>query len=109
MFDRVLKSWGSVDFPRNFKQAFKTLSLEELPLMACCTHSGVIDKDSVELSILSNHATEQAITLKIGVFFCEILSGCACSDDPSQAIILENSYCELTLRIDRLNAQISFI
>ncbi|MBT6360436.1 MAG: hypothetical protein HOJ52_06195, partial [Candidatus Thioglobus sp.] len=45
----------------------------------------------------------------IGVFFCEVLSGCACSDDPSQAMMLENSYCELRMDIDCTSAQIEFL
>jgi hypothetical protein len=30
-----------------FKQALKTLTLDNLPLSVCCRHSGDIDKDSV--------------------------------------------------------------
>ena len=108
MFDQALEYWGSDSFPHYFKRAFSKLSLSELPLLACCQHSGVIDKETISLSILTSSADEQAIHLKIGVFFCEILSGCACSDDPSQAIMLENSYCELSVKLDRHKAELSF-
>ena len=108
MFKQALKRWGSDDFPQCFKLAFAQLTLDELPLFSCCTHSGVIDKDSISIAILSSSADEQTICLKIGVFFCEILSGCACSDDPSQAMIFENSYCELVLELDRQTAKINF-
>ncbi len=108
MFDKSLKHWGSDEFSQYFKQDFNSLDLEELPLFACCTHSGVIDKDSVGLRILNSSSDEQTIYLKIGVFFCEILSGCACNDDPSQAMMFENSYCEFSVELDRGNAQVSF-
>ncbi|MDG2395143.1 hypothetical protein [Candidatus Thioglobus sp.] len=108
MFSQALKHWGSDDFPQCFKRAFGGLNLDDLPLFACCTHSGVIDKDSISVTILSSSADKQTIHLKIGVFFCEILSGCACSDDPSQAMILENSYCELSVKLNRNNATLSF-
>ena len=108
MFDRVLECWGSDEFPQAFKQAIKSLELEELPLANCCNHSAVIDEDSIDVMILSSHETDDQIQIKIGVFFCEILSGCACSDDPSQAEILENSHCELLVEIDRTNAQVKF-
>jgi hypothetical protein len=37
-----------------FKQAFKSLTLDDLPLAVCCHHSGDIDKDSIEIAILSS-------------------------------------------------------
>jgi hypothetical protein len=108
VFVEALEYWGSDKFTHYFKRAFSQLNLDELPLSACCTHSGVIDKDSVSVTILSSSADKQTIRLKIGVFFCEILSGCACSDDPSQAMILENAYCELSVNLNRNNAGLSF-
>ena len=108
MFDQALEYWGNDDFPRYFKRAFKGLTLDEMPLLSCCTHSGVIDKESIEISILSSADNEFSIHLNIGVFFCEVLSGCACSDDPSQAMIFENSYCEIGVSIDRDTAHVSF-
>jgi len=108
VFDQALKYWGSADFSEYFKRAFGELSLEELPLLDCCQHSGVIYKDTIGVTILASSADSQAIYLKIGVFFCEILSGCACSDDPSQAIMLENSYCEFNATLHKKNAQLSF-
>ncbi|HIB28239.1 MAG TPA: hypothetical protein EYO47_03070 [Candidatus Thioglobus sp.] len=108
VFNQALDSWDTDDFARVFKQTFNALSLKDLPLMDCCTHSGVIDEASIESTILTSSATQKTISLKIGVFFSEILSGCACSDDPSQAMILENSYCELLVEINRSDAQIKF-
>ena len=109
MFKKVLKHWDSDDFSQYFKYAFNTLKLEDLPLFQHCTHSGVIDEDSVEVRVLSRSMDEQIAHLTIGVFFCEVLSGCACSDDPSQAMMLENSYCELRMDIDCTSAQIEFL
>jgi hypothetical protein len=45
-----------------------------------------IDKDSVEITILSSAESEDTIQLKTGVFFREVLAGCVCSDDVSQTI-----------------------
>ena len=108
MFEQALNHWEEDDFFQYFQQAFAQLSLDELPLSACCMYSGVIDPDSISLRLLSSRSDAQTIYLKIGIFFCEILSGCACSDDPSQAIVLENSYCELSATLDRKNAKLSF-
>jgi len=42
------------------------------------------------------------------VFFQEILSGCACSDDPSQAMTHENSYCEINIIINK-SGEVEFV
>ena len=108
MFDEALQYWGSDEFPQYFKRAIQALDLDQLPLFECCNHSAVIDQKSIDVMILSSSADEQTIHLKIAVFFCEILSGCACSDDPSQGEIRENSYCELLVEIDQDNSQVDF-
>ncbi len=108
MFRVVLSHWGKDSFTQHFKAAIQALELGVLPLERCCNHSAIIDKDSIDVMILSSSADNKTIQLKIGVFFCEVLSGCACSDDPSQAMIHENSYCELLVEIDRANAQVEF-
>jgi len=101
VFDQALRCWGSDEFPQYFKQAIQSLELGVLPLKDCCNHSAVIDQATIEPIILSSHETKDSVEIKIGVFFCEVLSGCACSDDPSQAKILENSYCELIISLNK--------
>ena len=108
MFKEALEHWDD-DFSQYFKRAFDTLNLEDIPLTQHCSHSGVIDKESIEVTILSKSMNEQVASLTIGVFFCEILSGCACSDDPSQAMIHENAYGEFHITIDRADARIEFL
>ena len=108
MFDQALKYWGSNEFPQYFKQAVQSLELGVLPLTDCCNHSAVIDQATIEPIILSSHETKDSVEIKTGVFFCEVLSGCACSDDPSQAKILENSYCELTISLDKNTKEASY-
>ncbi len=64
LFSRALDAWATDDFAQVFKQDFNALSLTELPLIGCCTHSGLIDEDSIEVIILSKFATVDAIHLK---------------------------------------------
>jgi len=91
-----------------FKQAFKLIPIGDLPLSDCCQHSGDIDATSIEVTVFSSVETKQKIQFKIGVFFREVLAGCACSDDPSQAVAYENGYCELAAELDKTTAFISF-
>ncbi len=108
MFAQALEYWGSDKFPHYFKQTVKSLELGVLPLKDCCNHSAVIDQTTIEPIILSSFETQNTIKVKTGVFFCEVLSGCACSDDPSQAKILENSYCELMISLDKNTKEASY-
>ncbi len=107
-FDKVLKSWGSEDFTEQLQQTICALG-DALPLKDCCKHSGVIDFETIKPIILSSAESDSSVQIKLGVFFSEILSGCACSDDPSQAQMLENGYCELEMLIDKASKQASFI
>ncbi|SMN13591.1 hypothetical protein BHECKSOX2_714 [Bathymodiolus heckerae thiotrophic gill symbiont] len=91
------------------QQALKYLTLDNLPLIECCRHSGNIDEDSIDISLFSSAESEQVIQLKIGVFFREIIPGCTCSDDPLQAISYENGYCELQVKVDKNTSKVSFI
>ncbi|CAB5506174.1 hypothetical protein THERMOT_2286 [Bathymodiolus thermophilus thioautotrophic gill symbiont] len=77
-------------------------------LIKCCQHSGNIDESSIRIILLSSVETMQRFQLKIGVFFREVLTGCACSDDPLQAIMYENGYCELHAELNKTTALISF-
>ena len=108
MFDQALRYWGTDEFPQYFKQAVQSLELGVLPLKDCCNHSAVIDQTTIEVIILSSRETKEIVEVKTGVFFCEVLSGCACSDDPSQAKILENSYCELMISLDKNTKEASY-
>ncbi|HIE77695.1 MAG TPA: hypothetical protein EYP92_02550 [Candidatus Thioglobus sp.] len=109
MFESVLQSWGSDDFPINFKDAIKSLKLGTIPLSDCCNHSAVIDERSIDSVILSSNENEHNIELKLGIFFCEILSGSCCSDDPSVSITKEKSYCEVVAILDKKSAELKFI
>jgi hypothetical protein len=109
MFELSLKHWGGEDFVRYFERDFKRLNLEALPLAQFCTHSGVIDEQSISVRVLSSTAEPNFISLKIGVFFSEISSGCVCSDEPDLAIMADNSYGELAVRINRNSAKINFL
>ena len=54
MFANALAHWQTDEFFKYLKQDFAALELTQLPLSSCCNHSAVIDKDSIEVMILSN-------------------------------------------------------
>jgi hypothetical protein len=59
----------------------------------CCRHSGDIDKDSVEITILSSAESEDTIQLKTGVFFREVLAGCVYNVISNLLVSLLNLTC----------------
>ena len=58
---------------------------------------GLIDPESLGLTLLSSCADAERIEVVVGVFFTEIVGGCSCGDEPFEV----NSYTELRLRIER--------
>ena len=43
----------------------------------------------------------KGLSIKNRHIFCEVLAGCVCSDDVSQAINDENGYCKLQVKLDK--------
>ena len=101
MFVRIFEYWEKPDFSQYCLSELNRLQVEELPLQDCCQYSCVIEPKSLSFRLISQQKVSEYLLIKVGVFFQEVLSGCACSDDPSQAMIHENNYCELELRVEK--------
>jgi hypothetical protein len=109
VFYNAVQSFGSDDFVKDFKESLRSVSFEDLPLGPCCNYSSVIDPSTIEPVILTINETESTIEVKTGILFCEILSGCSCSDDPSKSEVAENSYCEIIVKINKESAVAIYI
>lgn len=72
-------------------------SAGELPLRLLCEQGGMVDTSQFSVSLLSTDHQEERSSVRIGVFFNEIIGGCNCHDDPHRA----NVYGVLSLRVDR--------
>ena len=101
MFTRIFEYWEKPGFSQYFLSELNNLKVEDLPLQDCCQYSSVIEPESLAFRLIAQQMHSKYLLIKFGVFFQEVLSGCACSDDPSQAMIHENNYCELELRIEK--------
>ena len=109
MFDQALEHWGDDKFSHYFKRAILSMDVDTIPLKQCCQASAIIDQSTIEPMVLSGRETKDALEVKTAIFFCEVSMGCACSDDPTQAKILDNAYCELVVKINKETAQVSFV
>ena len=108
MLTKVFEYWDSDKFSDYIKSELSTKDVELLPLEKCCTYSAVIDENSISIMVISKILKVDSMVVKVGVFFQEILSGCACSDDPSQAMTHENSYCEINIIINK-SGEVEFV
>jgi hypothetical protein len=99
-FIQSLQAWNTPAFARTLKQEIENLPCGALPLYHCTRQGGMVDDTDISASILNSRATQQAIEVKLGIFFSERVGGCSCHDEP----VLENAYGEMLLSIDRQTA-----
>ena len=78
-------------------RALEQLPYGTLPLHEACTQGGMVDDSGLSISVLRHVTSDTHVTLRLGVFFAEIVGGCNCHDDP----IATHSYALLGLRIAR--------
>lgn len=102
---KTLAAWEHGTFSETFIEEMASISPDELPLIKLLRYgSDIVDQPS--FMILGSEADEKAINIRSGVFFCSVLGGCNCADDPSP-LDRHNEYGELTFSIDRLDASTS--
>ncbi len=101
MLSQISSFWQSEDFLIHLRDSLEAFGFENLPLKVCCEHSAVIDWNSVDFDITSKQQTKDYYRVLIGVFFQEILPGCACSDNSNDAQTKENGYCQIIIKVDK--------
>lgn len=102
---KSLSAWKSNTFKEIFVTETLELSLDTIPLYLATEQGGIIKPESISLSILSTSEDDNNIKIKAGFFFTEIIGGCNCDDDPSEA----NVYCVFLISIKKTNASCSFL
>lgn len=103
-FQQSVLEFHSSSFQRTLKTQIKSLPSGSLPLEKALTQGGYVDDDDIDVAILSNTETEEIITLKLGVFFTEIVINCGCGDDPMPI----NAYSEMNMLINKLTYEATF-
>lgn len=98
-----LKAWGESAFEDTLKRELEGLGPGVLPL-AQATQTGYVDDENLSLTVIRADADPDAIRVRLGVFFHEILAGCSCGDDPA----VEPVYGEFEVVIERRTAAARF-
>ncbi len=91
-------------FQPTLKTQIKSLPPASLPLEKGLTQGGYVDDDDIDVTILATPEAEEIITVKLGVFFTEIVINCGCGDDPMPI----NAYCEMRMIINKQTASATF-
>ena len=100
----ALRDWDTPRFEQSLKHALEQLAPADLPLSRAGNAGGLIEDNRLVVTVISTDAALQAIHVRLGIFFSELVGGCSCGDEPfSQPV-----YCELQVSIDRQTAEASF-
>lgn len=100
----ALRDWGTPRFEQTLKHTLEQLAPADLPLSRARNAGGLIEDTRLAVTVISTDAALQAIHVRLGIFFSELVGGCSCGDEPySQPV-----YCQLQVSIDRQTAEASF-
>ena len=95
-----LAAWGGDAFAATLKAELGAVPPAELPLHRLARTGHALDT-KVSVTLLKSRETADAIEVRLGVFFEEILPGCSCGDEPEP----QPAYGELVLHIDKATAR----
>jgi len=103
MFDlkASVENFPSESFPETLIKELSGLNIGTFTLDKFSSHTGYIDENSLEFSLLSLSSDDKLIYVNLGIYFQEYTTTCPCSgEQPMQA----PGYCEQKLVIDRQTA-----
>jgi len=99
-----IQNFNSEKFNQTLKAQIKALAPGSLPLEKGLTQGGYVDDSDIDITILHNNETDTEFSIKLGVFFTEIVINCGCGDDPMPI----NAYCEMRMLINKQTANAIF-
>lgn len=95
----TVNAWPEKTFDSVFKQELCTHHIDKLPLQQGLQHSSVAIADKLSLTVLAKQLDNSCLTIKAGLFYAGIISGCSCADDPTPLDVI-NEYCEILVEIN---------
>lgn len=101
--DKALQAWGSPDFETVLKSEVAQLGADCLPLQQGLAGSNYVADVPVTPVIHSVVETENAIRIRMGIFYQGVIGGCNCADDPGPSGEI-NEYCAVLIDIDKSTA-----
>ncbi len=105
---KALDAWGTKDFNEVLKKEIEQLDSATLPLQQGLSGSSYALDGKVEAMILSAREHDGFLRARVGLFYCGILAGCSCADDPTP-VEAQPEYCEVQIDIDRKTAEATIV
>ena len=99
--NKSLQAWNTDFFEQTLCDEIRTCETGVLPLHQGTSQGGYVDDSKLAITLISSSDNGNAIQVKIGAFFSELVGGCNCADDP----VASNAYCELQVIIDKTSAE----
>lgn len=99
-----LQAWDTPAFVPTLKAEIEALPPDSLPLEAATTQGGRVGGERVTVSVLRAEDAGDAIRVRLGVFFTEVVGGCSCGEE---AVALQ-ARCELRVEIAKDDAAARF-
>lgn len=96
----TLQAWGTPEFEQTLKAELTEQGGEALPLERATTQGGMVDASKLAFTVISSRENSEALIIRVGVFFTEIVICCGCGDDPFET----NGYGVLEMHIDKTTA-----
>lgn len=101
---RSLQAWGSENFQDTFKAEMEEFRQDVLPLRQTVGEGNTVYDGDLGVVVNGVDDDAEAIKVKAGVFFAEIVSCCSCGEgDP-----IEEAYCEMAVSINKESGEVHF-
>ena len=100
----TLAAWPAGDLPATLSRELAAAGPACLGLQRQLQYGSHVTGQP-QFMILGTDADDSCLSVRLGVFFQSVLSGCACADDPTPENEY-NEYTELRLDIDRRDASV---
>jgi len=101
---KSLLARNSPRFDDVFKQEIGQLGAGQIPLQQGLSSSSYALDDKFDLMIISVADEPDFIQVNVGIFYCGILAGCNCADDPTP-VEPQSEYCEVRVSINKATAE----
>ncbi|WP_457670748.1 hypothetical protein [Thiolapillus sp.] len=105
---KSLEAWGSPDFQAILKKELEALGIEGLPLQQGLSHSSIALDGNIQAVILTVTEATPHLSVKAGLFYTGIVSGCNCADDPGP-VEAQNEYCEILVMLQKSSGEASIV
>ena len=89
-----LQAWNTDTFNDILKKELCSINSDLLPLQQGLRQSSYAIGENLSATVLSVESDENYISVKAGLFYTGIISGCNCADDPTPVDEI-NEYCNV--------------